>query len=216
MNIKSEIERIAEEVHNCSLECNGVCHDPDEGIHPRCLFFEDGKGDEDKGVVIVGMNPGRANKHEMEELKNATYEEAKEFWERHNKYGDGKNNTSTYFSDLRKIAEELGLNGPIIWTDLTKCQNKKVAWNPLNQTHRKCITTHLIRELKDINWPIIAAGKDAYNAISYLYLKHTVVGVPHPSRRSSHLFKKLFTGGKLKEEYKLREGEAVWFQTTKS
>jgi hypothetical protein len=45
---------------------------------------------------------------------------------------------------------------------------------------------------------MIACGKDAFTALSYLYPDRKIVGIPHPTGAGIE-FRKLFQDGKVKE-----------------
>ncbi len=74
------------------------------------------------------------------------------------------------------------VQGPILWTELAKCEAKKATQISV-QTLRTCMRIYLAEELKLVpqNWPIIAAGAEAYKALAYRFADHIVLGVPHPT-----------------------------------
>ncbi|MDD5689922.1 MAG: hypothetical protein PHQ76_06605, partial [Caldisericia bacterium] len=108
----------------------------------------------------------------------------------------------------RKFLEAIDLNGPILWTELVKCENKDKRLPPI-QTFRVCTKKYLTEEIKhiQINWPLIAVGKIAYNALSFLYAKKAVIGIPHPTGSYGY-FDKLIDG-KIIEKVTEKVDEAI-------
>ncbi len=148
--------------------------DPGKGILPRGLVYETEQRNGSTGCVIVGLNPGVAEKEEKAVLrKNPTYNSFLRFWQDH--IAD-----KPYYARLRNAADALGLKGPILWTELVKCQswdNGKVCV----QTIRADVNRYLLREIDAVplSWPLIGVGKKAYEILSYLYPKRVVIGIPH-------------------------------------
>jgi hypothetical protein len=86
---------------------------------------------------------------------------------------------------------------------LVKCQNETNQLPPL-QTFRNCTRNFLNAELRVLpkEWPVIAVGKEAYKALSYIYPERIIIGVPHPTGSYGHFYK-LFNNGKLLQKYKV-------------
>ena len=84
----NEIDKLGELLVKCDLNCESVSggnnEDKTKGIIPRCINLEP-RGDNDKGVIVVGINPGRCNNKEKEDyLTNSlTYAAHKEFMRKH-------------------------------------------------------------------------------------------------------------------------------------
>jgi len=220
------IDRIGKKLVRCKWQCDGIENKPEEGKIPRCLILES-KGRKRNGIIIIGENPGRAGGTENSQLIKANYDKYIEFWKekKGEKKGEGKEDKG-YYGKLREFAEKLGFKGPILWTDVVKCQkdidkNKKSELPA--QTIRNCVNEYLLEEVEKApeNWPIIACGKVAFNAVSYLFLDRLIIGIPHVtgsygdfSKLSScpekmRKIKKLLTESKGKW-YK----DACWFNVT--
>ncbi|MCL7384213.1 MAG: hypothetical protein LZ174_07995 [Thaumarchaeota archaeon] len=65
-SFEDEIYNIGEEIVRCPLRCRAVVNDPEKGIIPRGLIFED-DGSGKLGCIIVGINPGSADEEEISE-----------------------------------------------------------------------------------------------------------------------------------------------------
>jgi hypothetical protein len=163
---------------NEDLACNHV-----EGIIPRGLIFETTNRKQNAtGSVFVGLNPGQAKKAERSYCSRAfesgslTYETVVQFWE---------NNLRIvkYYDELRKVADALGLDGPILWTDLVKCQGKSRRTPLRVQTIRHDIHKYLLEEITEIpeSWPLVAVGDKAFEILSYSFPTRLVIGIPHPT-----------------------------------
>lgn len=133
--------------------------------------------------------------------------------------------TSKYYNSLRKLVNELGFTGPILWTELVKCESETPGELPPLQTFRDCTKIFLTEELKLIpeNCPLIAVGKQVYNALAYRYPSRIVIGVPLPTGSYGH-FPKLFdNSGKVvqtinppfRELWDGISGKAVWLYSNK-
>lgn len=146
-----------------------------KGILPRCLFVEDAENPH-RGCVIVGINPGTASMQEMDfYLQNGpTYLSVVNYW---------KHKYPPYYKLLRDFIRNANLIGPILWTELVKCQSDKAEPSPSLQTFRTCVSRFLNDELKLVppDWPLIAVGRESYKALAYIYPKRIVIGVPHPT-----------------------------------
>ena len=192
---ENKIKIIGRRLVNCKLFCEGVNKNISKGILPRCLFYEKNSHNKN-GCAIVGLNPGVSKLKEIKYyLKNeCTYESTVEYWKHFNF-------NHFYYKRLRNFVRSIDILGPILWTELVKCESTiKNVKLPL-QTFRICVEKHLRYELESfpINWPIVAVGKEAFIAISYLYPRHIVIGVPHPTSSRGH-FACLFHNNNLKSE----------------
>jgi hypothetical protein len=102
------------------------------------------------------------------------------------------------------LADALGLEGRILWTELAKCESATGKTVPL-QTLRTCSATFLQRELKAVpeKWPLLAAGRETYKALAYQFPSRTILGVPHPTGSRGD-FDALFENGLLLEAAKTK------------
>ena len=114
-----------------------------------------------------------------------------------------------YYKRLRKIADELEFRGPILWTELVKCQSKENGQLSV-QTIRDDINKYLFKELEVIpaDWPLFGIGGKAFEILSYRFPDRLVLGVPHPTG-SYGLFPKLFENQKLKQDIYNRIQEII-------
>lgn len=192
----SGIQLIGENLVACGELCAGIHRDQSIGSLPRCLFLEiEGRGIS-HGCAVVGINPGRASGPERQFYcdNNRTYEAVREWFKivgfRHR-----------YYTGLRKFINQLGLSGPILWTELAKCESAAgVTGLPPLATLRTCTARYLTSELALLpaEWPLIAVGGEVFKALAYLYPQRSVVGVPHPTGARGH-FARLFAGGTVRE-----------------
>lgn len=204
-----KIIRIGEKLINCNRNCDGINNkERDNGIIPRCLIYEEEDREGDNGSILIGINPTKSREEEKTfYLRNGiTYENVFKYWKDHN--------NTRYYKDIRNLLNSIGLNGPILWTELVKCENLGSKLPPL-QTFRFCSNEFLKKELEFMppSWPIIALGKFTYNAVSFLFPERNTIGVPHPTGSFGH-FSKLFKNSKEKAEG-LKEGvkgecEFIW------
>jgi hypothetical protein len=199
-NLKAKIYKIGDLLVKCENKCSGILKDQINGILPRCLILEMDNRQGPIGCAIVGLNPGHSKNRERNYyvINGQSYDKVVECWNTLFK-------NVKYYKSLRKIADELGFNGPILWTDLVKCETAPNSASPPLQTFRNCTKTFLQSELNliDPKWPIIAVGKEAYKALAYLFPNRIIIGVPHPTGSYGH-FSRLF--GKdlnLREELKI-------------
>lgn len=187
--IKEAIYKIGVKMVQDHLYYSDVVNDPANGIVPRCLIYEEeGRDLYGRGSVMVGINPGRANETEREfyQRRGAAYEATLEYW-------DEKIKSLRYYKRGRALVDGIGLHGPILWTELVKCESPKGVKLSV-QTIRDSINLYLFEELKVIpeNWPLIGIGYKAFEILAYRFPKRTVIGIPHITG-SYGQFNKLFT-----------------------
>ena len=205
----------------CNHRCPGIALDHRKGILPRCLILETGGREANKGSVIVGINPGRSKPHEQEFYcsNGQTYEQVIAYWQEYIGYHH------RYYAKLRALVTELGFNGPILWTELVKCENTSaVSGLPPLQTFRTCTQTYLQKELQAVpsDWPLIAVGNESYKALAYIFASRTVIGVPHPTGSYGHFDNLFDTKDRLLPKVKIltrdivsgEGGKAVWLTVT--
>jgi len=192
------------------------------GVPPRCVYFDDHERLGDRGVVIVGQNPGRAKLPERQYYLNrgADYEVLRQYWLDF-LVGDAAP-VNRYYQRLRDLAGALDLDGPIWWTELAKCETAKESREVQTQTLRVCVSAFLARELDSVpaNWPIIAASKSVFHALAFIAPKRVVIGCPHPTGalpRFSPLLKEVQAHGPAYREAKRcleSSDSAVWLRRT--
>jgi Uracil DNA glycosylase superfamily len=206
--LRREIEALGAELVGCSSPCAGITRDQATGILPRCLVLETDGRDASRGCAVVGINPGRASDRERASYRQAhgTYAAIVEWF-------DVVGFTHRYYTSLRRVVTQLGLSGPILWTELAKCENApgRAGLPPLD-TLRRCTGLYLRRELAAIppSWPLIAVGSEAFKALAYLHTERTVLGLPHPTGSYGH-FARLSSDGRLRPSVVAAAGVALSF-----
>lgn len=182
----------------CQENCDGILRSPERGIPPRGLILETDGRRGVKGSIVCGINPGRALAREASALREAgaTYEAVLRSWD------EQAIKDVPYYQRLRSFVTGVGLFGPILWTNLAKCQNRsetsRLSTNDHPDTFRKCFVAFLENELGicPAEWPIIAAGREVYLALLFLCPNRTIIGVPHPTGPyARNQFQNLFLSG---------------------
>ena len=201
--VKTTIEQIGDELTQCPHRCVGIRNEPEVGVVPRGLIYED-RGGNGSGVVVVGLNPGVAKpKENAYRLTHGnTYQVVRKCWD------ELLIRQSQYFEKPRRLIQDLGFSGDIVWTNVAKCEcldsKVRISFSSAPQTFRFCASLYLKRELAVVpisTWPIIACGKDAFTAISYLFTNRKIIGIPHPTGAGIE-FRKLLDGSKLRTSLK--------------
>ena len=140
----------------------------------------------DDGVTVCGLNPGSPQKKEMEDYRDKfiqgtlTYAVIQGYWEKHLRH-------HPYLEGARRLVRCLGFRGPILWTNVAKCERedleRRISFDTNPQTFRFCADRFLRHEIKACpeDWPIIANGKDAFVAVSYMFPERLIIGIPHPT-----------------------------------
>lgn len=209
---------MGEKLVSCNLDCKGIVNSKKDGIPPRCLFLEKSSSKEILDCIIVGINPGNADKDERKAYKEA-YEEGKFTYNTEKEYFKEKVLKKKYFTFVRRFAEELGWDF-ILWTDMSKCESSvkdKVKEKLPIETKSVCIQKFLKHELNSFqDIPIIALGNEVYDILYLLFQNRPIVGIPHPtgargfsSKKFLSLFKDDDVNNHLKEEYKMQAEEAI-------
>jgi hypothetical protein len=188
--MKEIVKEIGNEMVKCPFHCEGIINDPKSGIIPRCLFFEEREGK--NGAIVVGLNPGHSTKEQREYAikNNCSYDSTVEFW---------KNKYWAYFKRTKELLDLLGFDGPIIWTELVKCEclEKQVFSDIPIQTKRTCIDKFLRKEVDRYpKYPIIAAGNEAFEFCSLSFPYNFIIGIPHPSPAHKNAFNDLLKDAK--------------------
>jgi hypothetical protein len=197
-----------------------------EGIDREEDFGEYSSEQKMDGCVVVGLNPGKATDPERAYYRGQiplSYASVEQLFFRGTASPSYMNPIGgiPYHKRLRKFVRDLGINGPILWTDVAKCENDpKVTLLPI-QTLRVCADRFLKDELSAVppDWPIIAVGQVAFNAVTYLATQRAVIGVPHPTG-SRGQFHGLSNSGALvttvnsNARNAIRTKSAVWLRAT--
>ena len=174
----AELSQIGERVHACTLSCAGVRCEPTLGIRPRGPLLSRAAS-EMPGLLIVGMNPGRAEPREVEQLRLHETHAAWNAWaQQQHLSGDNR-----YVDRLQRLVAALDVKGPVVWSNVAKCETTENARGVPLDTLRVCASRFLALELAAVpaDWQIIAAGRDAFVALSYLAVHRSILGVPHPT-----------------------------------
>lgn len=180
-SLELAIRQMGAHMAACSRSCAGVLNSPADGVPPRGLMLELRGDDPDDGVIVVGMNPGRAfGKPEARHYQqnSGAYEQQLIAW-----HGPLNICNVDYFRVTRGFLSGLGLKGSILWTDVAKCECPKGASNVPHETLMECSRQFLVHELRAApgHWPIIALGRRAYEGVGFMAGDRAVVGVPHPT-----------------------------------
>jgi hypothetical protein len=153
--LQPAIDNLGDELVNCPDGCVGIWQDRTIGVLPRCLILERPRA-EGRGCLAVGLNPGTSNDHERAFYvqHGISYGAVKVYWQ-------SQIAQIPYYSKARRVIDAIGLAGPIIWSDLAKCENPegvKKQLPPL-QTLRHCTQRFLRRELEltPSDWPSSAS-----------------------------------------------------------
>ena len=195
----------------CDYKCADISCEQSNGRLPRCLILESAERPGGSGCVMVGINPGRAKPAEIAYYKKvgATYEAIVQYWQDHIR-------SLPYYERLRRLTKAFNLNGPILWTELAKCENAtSTKYAPLNAL-RACTGEFLTDELKAIplEWPLFGISRETYKALAYLYPDRTVIGVPHPTSSFGKQFSRLLQLDLESKEVVYRalssQGELLW------
>jgi hypothetical protein len=170
--------------------------------------------------LAVGLNPGTSSARER-----ALYLGSEIAYDRVKVYRTSIGKIPYLVRSL-SVIDQLGLSGPIIWSNLAKCENEdgRKGLPPL-QTLRHCARRFLFREITatPYDWGVLGIGWEAYRALAYLVPDRAVIGIPHPTGGYRD-FRKILQKGQLRKEVKDRalralrspEPGAVWLGSEKS
>jgi hypothetical protein len=174
----SKIAEIGRRMAACASKCEGIRRDPAHGIPPRCLILESDARAASGGCTVIGINPENAEPDEVAFYKEhgASYDVLLNFWSSYIGY------IHPYYTQVRKFLDQVGLTGPILWTELAKYEGTTKSQKvPPLATLRHCADKFMLEELDLIpQWPLIALGREAYKALSYMFPRRTIIGLPHP------------------------------------
>lgn len=190
------IDRLGRDLVACHRACEGVVCDQTKGYIPRCLFLEAEQRSGARGAAIIGLNPGRSSHREQQYYldRQCTYDSVVAWFRE-------RGIRHPYYKHLRKLVDALGLTGPILWSELAKCENAPAIKELPLQTFRTCTATFLQRELEKLpeDWPLFGVGREAYKGLAYRFPNRTVLGVPHPTGSRGHFHNALFENGHLSQ-----------------
>jgi len=199
MDIENYIKKIGEElVHDDNyLNYPDLSYNPARGILPRYLVYDDfSREGKEIGCVIVGLNPGQSDEkeHKFYIDNGASYENSLRYWK-------DRIQGLRYYIRLKDIANKFGFSGPILWTELVKCENSAKGESLRIETIRDDINKYLFREINVIPeaWPLIGVGRKAYEILSYSFPNKFVIGIPHVTGSYGGYYK-LFNDGKVRGE----------------
>ena len=200
--LKNKIYQIGQEMVNCSLNCNGIENKKKIGAIPRGLYLETEKRTKEKGIIVVGMNPGKID-NDPQEYKDIL----KEKCSYQNYIESFKKNIlhkSPYFERTREILDILNFTGPILWTEIVKCQSEENGKLDF-PTIRNCAHKFLKNEVALVDYPILALGDKAYPTCLLIFPERKIIGSPHPSGANPrfHRFLKNLKGKQLKIKQKI-------------
>jgi len=227
--IAAHIREIGEKMVADYQPAPDVVLDKKQGIIPRCLIFEKGgRNPHGLGTVVVGVNPGNSRVEEQQFYcaRGCSYEGvlAWHFEDSEDPHARKRGKHHPYYRSLTGFLDAVGLDGPILWTELVKCESKQSTVLSI-ETIRKDINCYLFRELEKIpdDWPLIGVGRQAYEILAYRFFKRQVIGIPHPT--ASHgQFAALFPSSKaiernakekLADLLRSKDTVAVWFSCSK-
>lgn len=195
-DIVGSIEDLAQGISTCQIRCAGIACDAVGGRPPRGLLLEERGRSGRRRVVVVGLNPGRARASERALLRGQArpYPIWRQYWEEHHR------DHHPYFTGVRALLDQAGESGPILWTDVAKCESATGAPAPPIETLSVCAQRYLQYELFLVpDWPLLALGRATYAALLFAFPARAILGVPHPSGAGPN-FRRLFQGRLLKPQ----------------
>lgn len=174
---RDEILKLGDSLANCRHQCEGVANEPEKGIIPRCLIYEERKKDA-PGSIVVGINPGKCSEKERQYYidHGKNYKSFVDYW-------NEKVCNLAYYKKSRELITMLGFEGDMLWTDLAKCECKGENGLVPVQTLRICIDRFLEKEITILpdDFTIIALGNIAFDFCALRFSKRFVIGLPHPT-----------------------------------
>lgn len=213
MRLALEVRKIGRELVMCDAPCERVCRNQADGVLPRGLILEEDGRTDGIGCMVIGINPGRASVEERKFYRSqgSTYESVVAWW------ASEIRSTHPYYTRLRGFLDQVKLTGPILWTEVAKCENDPAVrgvLSPLTLDAR--MGRFLDRELSELplKWPLIAVGKATFRALVFRRLDRTVIGVPHPTGSRGH-FHRLIPAGVLEPSVQRRMSEELDAAETK-
>ena len=200
--LKNKIEKIGISMPFCENYdiCRGINFSTEQGVYPRCLHLEtEGRDLNEIGCVVIGLNPGtimdkkngigyKEREHfrnlgfnrdslELEQNRRTVFQEQASYFKSHTK------SNVVYYRRINALLSFLEIKGPILWTELVKCECPSSSDGLIKSTVHKCATKYLFKELDAVpnDWIVFALGDEIYR---YLLLRESInlVGLPHPSQ----------------------------------
>lgn len=177
---------------------------------PRCLIFEPcGWEHLDGGVIVVGLNPGKADHGERRIIKEL-FRPGHDRRRAYAAYLAWLNNAIQaipFYTLMRAALAALDFAGPILWTEIVKCESgtplvvdgraRPVSFGlgpPFRMTTvRTCCDEHLRAELAlcPPEWPSVAAGLGVGDCLdetrAELACTRPILAVPHPTGSENFL-----------------------------
>ena len=189
--LADHIHAIGTRLTACSLSCPGIRLEPASGIIPRSLVFEHQGRTGSFGSVALGINPGQGDEEERAYYleHGSSYDQVLAFWM------SRRRSSHRYHTRTRHFIDAAGLAGPILWTEVVKCQNPVgVRALPPLETRRTCVHLHLVNEMAEVPpaWPIVAIGKQPFELAAMMFPSRAVIGIPHPTGAFGDQFHSLF------------------------
>jgi hypothetical protein len=128
--IAEHIRKIGEKMVADYQPAPDVVLDKKQGIIPRCLIFEkEGRNPHGQGSVVVGVNPGKSGVEEQQFYcaRGCSYEGvlAWHFEDSEDPHARKRGKHHPYYRSLTGLLDAAGLDGPILWTELAKCESKQ-------------------------------------------------------------------------------------------
>ena len=207
IDFEESINQIGRELVNCNFGCEGINNNRKEGIIPRGLIIDKRTNGGDKACAIVGINPGISKAPERR-----TYKSADDLYAAQKAYWASQLKQAKYYKLLNDFVDKFHRFNFILWTEMVKCENFSKNAPPPIQTFRCCTQKYLNRELDlfPADFPLFAIGRKTFDALSYIYRKRTVFGVPHPTGSKGNTFNNIRIKTVPADFLNLSKGKAIW------
>jgi hypothetical protein len=144
LTLGEDIDSRSALVASCDAQCAEARHDRKHGVLPRCLFLKAGRvvpseTQEDElsgGTVVVGLNPGKMKEPErrkINELLDAIGKDRTRFsaenWQafaraHYQRLKETVAGSVPYYTIVRALLRSSGRMGPILWTEILKCETR--------------------------------------------------------------------------------------------
>lgn len=205
-SLQKTINKYGRIIVTCNKHCEGIENNRRAGILPRGLILKSGQKN-GLSCVVVGINPGNMNNKERLLYKNKPY------YNTTVEFIKLRGNRIAYIKKLQRLLNYLGFRGQILWTELVKCQNKKKGKLPPLDTFRTCVKNYLDNEIRAVprKWPLVAVGRQTYEALAFLYPDKAVIGVIHPTGPfAQQKFDRLLKKNKLRNYGRKVNKSTIW------
>lgn len=198
----------------CNETCTGTTRVLGDGHMPRCLFVDRGDGDFTRGAVAIGEAPAGVRDDESEFILSRVLDDRRilptDQVRRSARVGEYIRWVEAevlarepYYVMMRAALTAFGHTGPVLWTDVVKCdidkalpEDSRFAFGGARSraVKERCAMTHLRQELAlvDPSWPIFgstgaARFVDRHRDLLGVASDRRVVALPHPSARTLDL-----------------------------